>query len=186
MESSQDINCSTKRKAHQGQQACSPLTVKQLALKRSLGLISTQNMNFKYWHSLLLGMDQKVQLFMRKQRRRVRNRNLSIFIKFRSLFQTVNFSKSRLLATFNCKMVIQKFDRLFSPSPRLQTLCSTTVYDTWQVVSQMMRYNTFIRQLYQVRLIPSLKDCKNGQERENEETVMSGSRTIHRKVSETE
>ena len=77
MESSQGINCTTKRKALQGQEARSSLTVKQLALKRSLGLISTPSMNFKYWHSLLLGMDQKVQLFMRKQRRLVRNRILS-------------------------------------------------------------------------------------------------------------
>ena len=77
MESSKDINCSSKRKALQGREACSSLAVRQFTLKKSLGLISIQNMNFKYWHSLLLGMDQTVPLFLRKQRRLVRNRILS-------------------------------------------------------------------------------------------------------------
>ena len=46
--------------------------IEELTLKTSWGFQYIQNMNFKCWHSLLKVMDQRVQWWLREQRKMVR------------------------------------------------------------------------------------------------------------------
>ena len=60
METLQGLNCFTKRKVLVGQQQPCLLAMEEHQVKLLVGLISLQNMNFKFWPSLLMVMDQKV------------------------------------------------------------------------------------------------------------------------------
>ena len=62
MESSMDLNCSTKRKVLLERQALNLLMMEKTLLKLSLGSLYTRNMNFKCWPSLLPAMDRRVLL----------------------------------------------------------------------------------------------------------------------------
>jgi len=85
----------------------------------------------------------------------------------------LTFSKSRLLATFSCKMVaIKKI--LVSKKKRKKKLKSRGrhfVNVAWMSTAPRDTFSELLRLLtYQ------LKDCNNGQDKEKEENPMSGSR----------
>ena len=106
-------------------------------------------------------------------------------IEHANVFQRskLTFSKSRLLATFNCKMVAIK--KIWSP--KKNSLCpGRTLRVCYMRVYFPERHfcNTFLAKLLHL-LACRLKYCSNGQDKEKEETPMSGSRNDFYKAAET-